>query len=473
MIRWNRLGTGLFGIAGLFLAGLMVYTLFFTGSSSTGGKGSAAGGLTGPTVRVAIFLPDSQDWADFRLAVLACERKLLVRLVAEQGDRLIVASTRSGRQIQFERHNVRGVSDTRAEVRRLVRDSDPPVVFVGSTTSVLTVAIAESLRDEGAKGPLLAIPWATAVMVQRPADEGGEARPDLVPLIEIDPERTFRFCPNNRRLADSVVDCLVARDEGRLPSRVFLVVDPFDPYSDDLASCFRQVIRARQPDVEIVERADAVDLPSFTHSTNSLPEPSPAENKLADAILTSRESNDIRPTWVVLPLQDQPARRLITALRRRSAWETNTEDLDRTHGPLRVVCGDAIEREALHEMAGAGGLSIWCASTSATVPTDQGVTDNTQTLAEITAALVWAVDQAPTATPNPDQIRQSWKSIDLAADNPITLGRRLAFEPNGERRGDLERVIAIQPGRAEPVEFARAGGASWEPVTIPAQATGP
>ena len=470
MNSWNRVGTGLFGVAGLLLAGLMTYTLFFTGAKTTDGQGSAIGGSA---VRVAIFLPDQHDWADFRRAVLACERKALIRLVADVDDRLIVESARTGRRVQFERHDVRGVSDTRAEVRRLARGPAPPVAFVGSTTSVLTVAIAEPLRDEGAAGPILAIPWATAVMVQRPVGERGEARPDLVPLIEIDPARTFRFCPNNRRLADSVVDCLVARDEGRLPGRVFLVVDPFDPYSDDLAACFRQAIRARKPDVEIVERADAVDLPSFTHSTNNLPEPSTTENKLADAILFSREAGDVRPTWVVLPLQDQPARRMITALRRRSAWQATPDDPARTRGPLRVVCGDAIERQALHEMAGSGGLSIWCASTSATVPADQGVSDDTQTLAEIATALVWAVDQAPTATPNPDQIRDAWKSVDLAAENPITFGRRLAFEPNGERRGDLERVIAILPDRTEPVEFARAGNNTWQPVAIPASVIGP
>ena len=473
MNSWNRVGTGLFGVAGLLLTSLMAYTLFFTGGRPTDGQGSATGGPADAAVRVAIFLPDPQDWTDFRRAVLACEPKPLIRLVAEAEDRLIVESTRSRRRIQFERHDVRGVSDTRDEVRQLARDPVPPVALVGSTTSVLTVAIAEPLRDEGSRGPILAIPWATAVMVQRPVGERGENRPDLVPLIEIDPDRTFRFCPNNRRLADSVVDCLVARDEGRLPGKVFLVVDPFDPYSDDLAACFRQAIRARKPDVEIVERADAVDLPSFTHSTNTLPEPSPAENKLADAILLSREAGDVRPTWVVLPLQDQPARRIITALRRRSAWQTTTDDPPPSSGSLRVVCGDAIERQALHAMAESGGLSIWCASTSATVPTDQGVSDDTQTLAEIATALVWAVDQASTDAPGPDQIRDAWKRIDLAADDPMTFGRRLAFESNGERRGDLERVLAIQPGRTEPVEFARAGGQSWQPVAIPAPVSGP
>ncbi len=467
MKSWNRLGTGLLGVSGLLLAGLMTYTLFFTGwrSNSELGVGRGAEGDF-ESARVAIFLPDRHDWLDFRKALSACESKKILRVISERDDALIVESARTHRRIRFDRHDVRGVSATRDDVRRLADQKPPPIAVVGSTTTVLTVALAEPLRDEADAGPVLLIPWATAVMVQRSNTDKGETRPDLVPLMELDPGRTFRFCPNNRRLADSVVDCLIHRDEGRLPSRVFLVVDPFDPYSDDLADCFRRAIRGRKPDVEIVERADAVDLPGFARPLDASPEPSATEVGLADSIVSSIDPAGARTTWVVLPLQDQPARRMITALRRRAAWRTKPGDPGRQGGSLRVVCGDGIERQALDKLAGRGGLSIWCASTSSAQPTDQGVTDDTQSLAEIASALTWAVDQSPNTTLEPVEIRDALRRIDLASDSPSAFGRSLAFEANGERRGDPERVLEIRPEATHPLEFTRTVGGSWEQITL-------
>ncbi len=270
-MNWNRIGTYFLCLAGSLLAGLMAYTLFFVGWRTDLGGDDPDRGPVGRAARVAIFLPNGRDWFDFRQALAACAAKGLLRLVASADDALIIESTRTARRLQLDRHDVRGVTDTRAEVGRLGDQQPRPIAVVGSTTTVLTVALAEPLRDEGAAGPVLLLPWATAVMVQRSGPGQEEAQRELVPLIEVNSGRTFRFCPNNRRLADSVVDCLVARDEGRLPGRVFLVVDPFDPYSNDLADCFHRAIRARQPDVEIIERADAVDLPSFARPLTASP----------------------------------------------------------------------------------------------------------------------------------------------------------------------------------------------------------
>ncbi len=471
MKSWNRLGTWLLGVSGLLLAGLMAYTLFFTGwrSDSGFGMGRDAEGEV-ESARVAIFLPDRHDWLDFGKAAAACSSRQILRVVSERDDALVVESPRTGRRIRFDRHDVRGVGDTRDEVRRLADQKPPPIAVVGSTTTVLTVALAEPLREEADAGPVLLIPWATAVMVQRSDNAQGEARRDPVPLMELDPGRTFRFCPNNRRLADSVVDCLIHHDQGRLPSRIFLVVDPFDPYSDDLADCFRRAIRGRKPDVEIVERADAVDLPSFARPLDASLEPSPTEIGLADSIVSSLDPAEGRTTWAVLPLQDQPARRMINALRRRVSGRSAPDDPNRRGGSLRVVCGDGIEREALNRLAGLGGLSIWCASTSSARPTDGGVTDDTQSLAEIASALIWAVDRSASSTPGPTEIRDALRRIDLGADHPSAFGRGLAFEANGERRGDPERVLEIKADATRPLEFTRTVGGTWEQVRTPSTA---
>lgn len=466
MTSWNRIGTAGLALAGLAVAGLMAYTLFFAGWRSDAGLGRA-GDAPGPaSARAAIFLPDRRDWLDFRAAVEACEPKGILRLIAADDAALVVGCPRSGRTLRFERHGVRGVTDTRAAVRRLAEQGHPPVAVVGSTTTVLTVALAEPLREAGEAGPVLLVPWATAVMVQRSDVAGGRAPLDPVPLMDLDPGRTFRFCPNNRRLADSAVDCLVGRDGGRLPNRVFLIVDPFDPYSDDLASCFRQAIRRRKPDVQIDERADAVDLPTFAHPLGPAPEPSIAEIGLADAIVAGAQAGGDRPTWAVLPLQDQPARRLIAALRRRASWGLGPGSPAGAADGLRVVCGDAMERQAIDELAGRGGLPIWCASTSSAQPAgpDPGVDDDTQALAEIASALVWAVDQATEAAPTPTEVRDALRRIDLGADDPRAFGRRLAFDPGGERRGDPERVLEVGPAPGPPVEYARRDDGAWRPV---------
>ena len=468
MKSWNRLGTALLGISGLLLAGLMTYTLLFTGWRSNS-ESMTGRGLEGEaeSARVAVFLPNRHDWLDFRKALAACESKQILRVISERDDASIVESPRTGRRVRFNRHDVRGVSDTRDEVRRLADRKPPTIAVVGSITTVLTVALAEPLREGGDAGPVLLIPWATAVMVQRSDIAKGEARRDLVPLMELDPGRTFRFCPNNRRLADSVVDCLTRHDEGRLPTRVFLVVDPFDPYSDDLADCFRRAIRGRKPDIEIVERADAVDLPSFARPLDTSVEPSSTEISLADSIVSSIDSGGVRTTWVVLPLQDQPARRMIAALRRSASWRSKPGEPARGVGSLRVICGDGIEREALNELAEQGGLSIWCASTSSAQPTDRGVTDDTQALAEIASALIWSVDQCLSPAPGPSDIRDALSRIDLADDDRSALGRGLAFESDGERRGDPERVLEIRADATHPIEYTRTAGGSWESVVTP------
>ena len=466
MISWNRLGTGILGVAGSLVAALMGYTLFFAGWRGSTGLDDEVR-PAGPAIpHAAIFLPDRRDWIDFRQAVAACGPRGIAHLVGQTDDRLIVRSPRTGRKLEFRHHDVRGVADTRAEVRELADESLPPVAVVGSTTTVLTVALAEPLRDRGDAGPVLLIPWATAVMVQRSAIAPDDPAREPVPLMEVDPARTFRFCPNNRRLADSVVDCLVARDGGRLPGRVFLVVDPFDPYSDDLAACFRQAIRSRKPDVEIVERADAVDLPGMARPLDLSPEPSSTEVDLADAILAAAPSAAERPTWVVLPLQDHPARRMIAALRRRGAGRPTDP------GSLRIVCGDAIERRAFDELAVQGGLSIWCASTSSARPGDDGVSDDTQALAEIVSALVWAVDQASGPTPGPAEVAAALRRIDLPGAGPAAFGRRLAFDAQGERRGDPERVLSAPVVAGHPVEYARAVGGAWVAVDQPSTPPG-
>ncbi len=455
MASASRVGTGLLGTCGLALAGLMAYTLAFEGCQSTDPPGPPRP----VSAEVAVFFPDRRNWSHFRHAVAACVRRGLAKMVEDGEDSIVVATPRLGRRVRFAWHGIRGVGETRAEVDRISGLEPPPAAVVGSSTTVLTVALAEPLRDEGEAGPILLIPWASAVMATAPRP--GE-KP--VPLLEVDPGRTFRFCPNNRRLAESVVDCLLDRDGGKVPARAFLVVDPHDPYSVDLADCFRRAIRARAPSAEVIERPDTLGVPGVSRSPVAVPTPSAEETTLADAIWTAAEAGPAdraaTTTWVVLPLQGEPTRRMLAALQSRSSWQA----LGVGDGPLRVVCGDGIGRETLDGLAGRRAFPIWAASTSSARPPDHGVSDDSQTLAEIAAALLLAVERSSRPEPTPDDVRDALARLDLPATDPSTFGRPLAFDPGGERRGNPGHVLATRPGSPVVAEFARAADGRWAPA---------
>ncbi len=454
----SRVGTGLLGTFGLALAGLMAYTLAFEGFHGTAPPPRP----DAVAAEVAVFFPDRRDWAHFRRAVAACVARGLARAVADDDDAVVVAGPKLGRRVRFAWHGIRGVGETADAVRRLADGHPAPVAVVGSSTTVLTVALAGPLRDLGPAGPVLLIPWATSV---RAGLGGLGSAPEK--LLEIDRGRTFRFCPDNERLANSVVECLVEQDPGNAPGRVFLVVDRHDPYSVDLAGGFRRAIGARAPGAEVVERADALGEPSSPGPPGSAPAPSAAEKELADAIWTAAdEAGEGRTVWAVLPLQGAPTRRMLVALRRRASWRAG----GRSGGALRVVTGDGIGRETLDELAGHRPFPIWCASTSSARSPDHGVSTDTQELAEIAASLILAVERSPRPSATADDVRDALAGLDLAAGDPSAFGRPLAFGPDGERRGDPGHVLAVRPGSPSVIEFARGAGGRWEPAAAPSGA---
>lgn len=448
MATTGRFGTGLLGTFGLGLAGLMAYTLAFEGCRGPG----TTDGRRVDGAEVAVFFPDRLDWIHFRRAVESCARRGLAARVEGDDESAVVATSRLGRRVRFAWHGVRGVGETREEVGRIAGRVPPPVAVVGSSTTVLTAALAEPLRDLGPGGPVLLVPWATAVMAGL---DPGDGR-----LLEIDRGRSFRFCPDNRRLAESVVDCLIEQDARRPPGRIVLVVDPHDPYSVDLADGFRRAIRARWPTVPVDERRDAVGEPTVARPASGLPTPSARESELADAIWSAADGGpEGRSTWVVLPLQGDPARRMISALKSRSSWHAFEEG----GGPLRVICGDGIGRETLDGLTGHRAFPIWCASTSSARSPDHEVDNDTQTLAEIVSAVLLAVDRSPRAEATPDDIRDGLARIDIPAGDPAAFGRPIRFGPDGERRDDPGYILAVRAGVREVIEFARGPDGRWAP----------
>jgi hypothetical protein len=446
MSTGSRLGTWLLLAGGTALTALMLYTLSLGGPRRLPGDDGPA-----DAAEVAVFFPDRADWLDFRLGIAACVRKGLVDPHSERDDRVIVTTPQAERAIRFTWHRSRGVLETREAVARLVAGPRPPVAVVGSINTALTAALAEGLRTAApADGPPLLVPWATSVETDDPARGPGPFR-----LLDLDPGRTFRFCLNNQREADLVVRCLAAQPGEPLPERVIIAADRRDPYSLDLASCFRRVIRTVAPEAEILEQPGVVGPPTVADR------PAIDERRWAASIW--REiTREPRPTWVILPLQAQPAARLLSALREEGA------DVDPATSPLRVLCGDGFGLSTLVEFTSETPkpFSLWCASASSGgVP---GVERDAQVPAEIVSALALGLDRGKSRD---GSLAAFLNDLVIPADGRAAFGRSLAFDDSGERRGaDLGNVLAILPGHREILAFSHSENGSWSrpaPVASP------
>jgi hypothetical protein len=450
--RTGQLGSALLLVGGLALVGLMAYTLLIDGSPV------GADRMRPGTVEVAVVLPTRDDWHDVRQGVLGCVRREMVELVSEEPNAVTIETADRGRPLRFVWVRAPGAAEARKVVDQLLARSQPPAAVIGSINTSLTAALAAALRDGGGArpgGPLLLLPWATSTL----APAGPMREP--VPLLEINAGRTFRFCPDNRRLADLVVRCVLAQEPSQPPHSALIVEDHSDPYSDDLAAAFETAIRAEVPGTAIDKGAESLFSPGMGES------PGLNDDRLAIRVWSkAREAPPGAPTWLVLPLQGAPVRRILYALDRRASGESP---------PLHVLCGDGLGITSLRDFTRLRGVSVWCGSAES--PPDDGSTSlppGALVPAEIVSALALAVDRAGTG---PDALRTALAALDLKADDPAAFGRPLAFAPTGQRRDEaLGHVLAVRPGGDGIVAFAPVQDGRWEgPIEVadPPPAQGP
>ena len=428
--RTGRIGSVVLGGFGLALAVLMIYTLIFEGAG-----GCAPSARPEGQVDVAVFFLERAEWRIFARGVAACvdPKRGLGRLVSEEDDALLVETANHRRAIRFLWRGVRGEGQERDVLHRLVESPEPPFAVVGSSNTVLTAALARQLEedkdDRPGGGPLLLVPWATSVF-----------------LADLYPGRLLRYCSNNRREAGLLVDCLKARCRGPGPRRAFLAIDRLDPYSVELGRFFREEVGRAYPGAEILDLDDPAGPPRPLIS-GSPGLPTAIEQRRAKAIWRGVIDGPVGETWVLLPLQLEPARRMLVALNGASPGRHDAEAR-----PLTVVCGDAVGLTNLAGFANQLVFPVWSVSTAGDHGASHRLEEDIREQAEIVASLLIGLDR-PGDAPSPDDLLSALRRVG-GGEAPSPFGRPLAFTPAGERDGyEPGEVLLLRPDSPEVFVF--------------------
>jgi hypothetical protein len=248
-------------------------------------------------------------------------------------------------------------------VEALSRRNPPPLAIIGGGSSDRARDLARALQTVApalASPPLLVLTTATA-------DQVGQGEN----LMQLYPERTFRFCFTNRQMAEAVSDFLWSQEPLRPDTEpMYLVRWEDDPYSEDLFDQFHEVLgpegyarslergRAARavardwawlagraasggvpPGLDLEGlRSDGVPAPGpfwsmpIPYSVGAFSRPNSWDAEVAEALITEVEQHPAqRRPLLVLPANPQPARRFLRALvrtapRRASQFVVATGD---------------------------------------------------------------------------------------------------------------------------------------------------
>ena len=454
----SRIGQRLLAIGGFCLAALMAYTVVLSLGFENSGEDDSQ------TPMIAVVLPERVYWRDFREGIRICENQQLLRIVEETDLTIVVESLESKRRLGFEWYGVRGEIAMKEEVESLLEESPRPPAIIGSSNTVLTHSIATTLanpNDPGAQNlPLLLIPLASAVLTER--SEPGETP---VGLLDIHPGRTFRFCLNNQAQANLLVSCLLNRRSKSTVDKVILIEDRQDPYSSDLVDSFHRAIERMVPGVAIDERS--LDVSISVDSATAGPGHSPDDALAASIYADVEKLSKNRSLWVVLPIHEEPARRMIEALGRQAR-----RDIGKDSASIEVLTGDSIPLELLESLAGRLPFPLMSVSTNS--PTNlprelaKDFSADSQIPAEIVSSLILALDQLGENPLTPQALRKQLEAIDWAQNDPRAIGRTLRFAKSGERiSDDLGHVLTILPDDPRVHEIPSLGKNRWgSPVPL-------
>lgn len=293
-------------------------------------------------LEVAVFYPSTNvsAWPNFVRAVhLAAEERRLA--VQEDGWRRAVTVATSPMPIRFQWRPAIGSYEMQRSARDACRQAKPPIAVVGANNTALTEALGRQIRESSRPDwiPLLLMTTATA-------DE----------LIDVVPERTFRFGFSNLRQATAVVqrlqdlyasDAWDARSsDAPVIAVVLQVLD--NPFSVDLAGDFESVLKQRldarvAPPPPQFSSGDGADRWSLKTAAGGRDQPTEEEARLAAAIADVFLSHPQSRPVLVLPIGGDLFRRILAALSQALDRDPRTAAWGDPARTLAILSGDSLD----------------------------------------------------------------------------------------------------------------------------------
>ncbi|MFO0815402.1 MAG: hypothetical protein U0796_19475 [Gemmatales bacterium] len=226
-------------------------------------------------------------------------------------------------------------------VNELCLRTPPPMAIVGGGNSERARDIALHLKRLSQKQsvtrlPVFLITTATADKVLHP-DTG------IIDLMQIYPERSFRYCFTNRQMAEGIHDFVqehINKDRNLeiTSPRISLISWHDDPFSEDLVDQFEEIWRTPTPTSPV----PGVWAHRIAHSVGSLNQPNKPEAAAIDKLIKEASSESIvfrGRELLVLPGGPNPSRRVLRTLYR-------TDPLERHFWVVTVA--DAIDWNTLY-----------------------------------------------------------------------------------------------------------------------------
>lgn len=214
-------------------------------------------------------------------------------------------------------YKLTGLRTIEVWVKDLCSRNPPPLAIVGGGNSERARDIAMQLTRYGknhpsARLPVLLITTATADTVQHP-DLG------IVDLMQIYPQRTFRYCFTNRQMAESICDFVRGQISGdpnlQISSRISLISWQDDPFSEDLIDQFEEIWRMPTP----ASPNPPVWSHRIAHSVGGLNAPNKPETEAVRLLIQEANSESLAVRGrelLVMPGGPAPARRMLRSLYR-------------------------------------------------------------------------------------------------------------------------------------------------------------
>jgi hypothetical protein len=149
----------------------------------------------------------------------------------------------SGTKLRFRWYKLTSEWDAEYWIEALTRRDPPPLAVIGGSTTDAAAQQARWLRSQAQvlpeeRRPLLLLTTATADRVKLDREEQA-SHPDGIPLLDLYPGRTFRFCFSNQQIGSAVTGFIWGHPDLRPDAfPVYAVEWEDDPYSQDLINGF-------------------------------------------------------------------------------------------------------------------------------------------------------------------------------------------------------------------------------------------